>query len=97
LEIHSERITEAQIKYGKIHYIGNEKWSNAYNFPKYSPIKMEVRVPTPSRVYLAVNKAFITYDGQQQSYYCNETTHGRQNCSARLERMPISRNGLLLT
>jgi hypothetical protein len=50
-----------------------------YNFAIYSgihAIKIEVEEPIPSRVYLAGHKAFIIYDGHQQScYYCNETTH----------------------
>jgi hypothetical protein len=91
LEMGNERITEALSKYGKIHDIRNEKLSTAYAFPIYSgirAIKMEVKTPIPSRVYIAGYKAFITYDGQQQCcYYCNETTHIRLNCPARQERM----------
>jgi hypothetical protein len=96
LEIHSDRITDTLVKYGKIHDIRNEKWSNAYNFAIYSgihAIKMEVKVPIPSKLYLAGYKALITCDGQIQSYYyCNETTNFRYNCPALLEFMSVSGN-----
>jgi hypothetical protein len=72
LEIHNDRITNALVKYGKIHDIRNEKWSDVYNFAIYSgihAIKIEVEVPIPLRVYLAGHKAFITYDGHQQSCF----------------------------
>jgi hypothetical protein len=90
LEIHNDRITNALVEYRKIHDMRNEKWSDVYNFAIYfamysciHAIRIELEVPIPSRVYLAGHKAFITYDGHQQScYYCNETTRIRQNCLA---------------
>jgi hypothetical protein len=79
LEMGNERITEALSNYGKIHDIRIKEWSTADAFPMYScirAIKMEVKIPVISRVYIAGYRAFITYDGQRQCcYYCNETTH----------------------
>jgi hypothetical protein len=66
LEMGNKRITEALSKYEKIHDIRNEKCSTAYAFPIYNgirAIKMEVKTPIPSRVYIAGYKASIAYDG----------------------------------
>ena len=79
-------------KYGDIHEIQPEKWSNIYRYHVSNGVRvarMSLEKHIPSTVSIAGYRAIITYEGQPITCYsCNEQGHIKTECPHRRREKP---------
>jgi hypothetical protein len=83
----TEIIKEHMTKYGVVHAVSEEKWSNMYRYTVGNGIRtvnIELKTHIPSPLYIKGYRTLISYVGQPTTcYVCNETTHMAQECPKR--------------
>ena len=82
-----EIIKEHMTKYGVVHAVSEDKWSNMYRYAVGNGIRtvtIELKTHIPSHLYIEGYRTLISYVGQPTTcYVCNETTHMAQKCHKR--------------
>jgi hypothetical protein len=75
----TEIIKEHITKYGVVHAVPEEKWSNVYRYIVGNGIRtvnIKLKTHIPSHLYIEGYRTLISYVGQPKTcYVCNETTH----------------------
>jgi hypothetical protein len=83
-EVKDATLRDAMAKYGEVRVITSENWSEQYRYPVSNGVRLvqlNLKQHIPSHMYIAGNRVFITYEGQNATCYnCNEQGHMSQEC-----------------
>jgi hypothetical protein len=77
-EVNDRMIKDILVSYGEVREI-KEQWIRAYRYKVSYGIRivdMEIKQHLPSRLIIADNRVFVSYEGQPTIRYgCNDTGH----------------------
>lgn len=93
-EMPADSIRRHMTKYGTVHTMQEEKWTNIYRYKVGNGVRtihMDLQSHVPSHIHIEGHRALVTYLGQPLTcYICNGTSHIAIECPTRTNKRPAT-------